>query len=310
MFNFHQRALLKIKISRLRRKSVQWIKDRFNGKKPVKQPMFDDEEIIMEVPEEDTRDKVKKYKSTALIAVIGLAIGIHHGTTIPSKFGKVWPKRDIMIGAVLCSFAMSYVWYNYVETAYEGVSEDDISMMLDFVSHTNINHIGDKEDTLRTLDIVHHVITGEDFENRNKPSWKAEPDEEEEESPLDPEDDARAQEDSKSFNLPEGNIFEGEQKAKPRTFRDVMGTRKPFKYEDEEDEIPRHHRKRRNGVPRPKSKRFEISELNEEEMEVERKKFVSGFEGLPRRPHGGSKLTEEDREQLTKEVREGWLDLS
>lgn len=105
-------------------------------------------------------NREKKFKSTIAVAVAGTAIGVSHVAAVSGKYHKnVSGKSTILVGLAVGAVT-SAVWYNYIDAAYNGVTEEDISMMFEMANSTGYGNIDDDDDSIKAVDILHTLVTG------------------------------------------------------------------------------------------------------------------------------------------------------
>jgi hypothetical protein len=113
-------------------------------------------------------DKVKKYKSTAAVAVCGVAIGISHVAALSAKYNRAVSNRNTLIIGVGTGVLISGVWYNYVDASNEGVTEQDLNMMFEMANGTGLGSLTEDSDSAKSLDILHTIVTGNTSEGSSK----------------------------------------------------------------------------------------------------------------------------------------------
>lgn len=127
-------------------------------------------------------DREKKYKSTLAVAVAGTAIGVSHLAAISGKYRKKISGKSTLCVGLGIGAVTAGVWYNYVDAAYDGVTEDDISMMFEMANSTGYGSLDDEGDSAKAMDILHAIVTGkvEDSKETSESLFKYEEDEEDE----------------------------------------------------------------------------------------------------------------------------------
>ena len=153
--------LFKVKVSRFVRGTYRKIKDKLQGY---------DSTAAQEVFGEDVRpmreiNREKKFKSTAMIFMAIGAMGVSHVATYSVKYGvKILPKSTLVIGFITGSIG-AYIWYNYVDAAYDDVGEEDVEMIFEFVTscgYGNLNPRQFESEHEKALDIIHTIVTGKE----------------------------------------------------------------------------------------------------------------------------------------------------
>lgn len=154
----------KVRVSRAIRGTFKSLKDKFKKDHvDAVDDLFGDEEHrpLREV------DREKKTKSTIVVLVTGIAMGVSHTVALSSKYGIKPTKKTTIITGLLSGAVMAYVWYNHVDAAEDDIHEEDIEMMFEMMSSSGFGDI-DKEDFERengkALDILHVIITGREYE--------------------------------------------------------------------------------------------------------------------------------------------------
>ena len=156
MFNAHSRALFSIKVSRLVRGTYRDAKRKLckgNAGTPSSLLGYD---ILP--PEKANREK--KYKSTLAVAVAGAAIGVSHIAAVSGKYRKTISGRNTLVIGLATGVITAGVWYNYIDAAYDGVTEDDIGMMFEMANSTGYGSLDDDGDSAKAVDILHTIVTG------------------------------------------------------------------------------------------------------------------------------------------------------
>lgn len=160
----------KVKVSRLVRGTYRNLKKKFDkGHVNAADDLFGGEDVrpIREV------DREKKFKSTAIVAIAGTAMGVSQVAAISSKYRiKTSPKSTLTIG-LLIGVLVAGVWYNYVDAASEDVTEEDIDMMFEMSRSTGFGGMDQDEfqkENGKALDILHVMVTGKYEEDDPKVS--------------------------------------------------------------------------------------------------------------------------------------------
>lgn len=162
MLSLPNRTLLKIKISRFFRKCYAKIRSKLSGVSETTDPFG--ETITVEVD----YDRANKLKSTAVVAVASVAIGINQLMNAANKTGKTVSRKGTLLFGLGTGAVSSYVWYNYMNAAANGVEEEDIMFMFDMVNNTGYGRLDEHEEGLKALDIMHTIITGAYEEPKNR----------------------------------------------------------------------------------------------------------------------------------------------
>lgn len=181
--NNHKNTLRRIKLSRYVRKSLRNLKGKFsrdNSGTPSS---------LIKAPSlvSSSYNRERKYKSTLAIAVAGTAIGVSHVAAVSGKYRKdISGKSTLGIGIVV-GVITSGIWYKYVDAAYDGVSEDDISMMFEMANSTGYGSLEDDDDNAKAVDILHSIVTGKTSESSSssKSMFKYDDEDDDEETEVD-----------------------------------------------------------------------------------------------------------------------------
>lgn len=147
-------VLRKIKIRRFFILTARKIRKRIEGYGTIESVLTKEQTLDIKV------DKTKKYKSTLAVAVCGLAIGVSHMATLSVKYNKNVSRKAMFIVGGVVSVISSYVWYNYVDAANEGISEEDIEMMVEMVNGADMISKNPGHSSFKSMDIIHTIITG------------------------------------------------------------------------------------------------------------------------------------------------------
>lgn len=153
-------------------------------------------------PEKDNREK--KYKSTLAVAVAGTAIGVSHIAAVSGKYRSVVSGKSTLCIGVLSGLVTAGVWYNYVDAAYDGITEDDISMMFEMANSTGYGNLDNDDDSAKAVDILHAIVTGKVDEGKGK-SESMFKYEDEDDDDDDDDDDENVFSKKVSFSTPDSN---------------------------------------------------------------------------------------------------------
>lgn len=157
MWTRPKRVVLKIRISRFFRRMYRKIKCKIAGVDDVNQ--YDD--IFGDAPvTEVCPNRGKKIKSTLVVAVSSLAIGVSQAATVSTKHGVPMSRNSILVFGVTVMAASSYVWFNYMNAANDGVTEEDIDFMFDLANNTSFGKFEDSKDGMKVFDVLHALTTG------------------------------------------------------------------------------------------------------------------------------------------------------
>lgn len=185
----------KVKVSRLVRGTYRNLKKKFDkGHVNAADDLFGGEDVrpVREVNRE------KKFKSTAIVAIAGTAMGVSQVAAISSKYRiKTSPKSTIAIG-LLIGVLTSTIWYNYIDAASEDVTDEDIEMMFEMTRNTGFGGMDQDEfqkENGKALDILHVMVTGKYEEDDSRPTIEYEDSEDDED------------ENGKVNNLSKDNVF-------------------------------------------------------------------------------------------------------
>lgn len=175
MFNKHCRTLAKIKASRAIRGGILSVKRKFSkGNAGTAESLLGDS-----ILPPDKSDREKKYKSTLAVAIAGTAIGVSHVAAVSGKYHKIVSGKSTLCIGLAVGFVTSAIWYKYIDAAYDGVTEEDISMMFEMANSTGYGNIDDDDDSAKAVDILHTLVTGKvtDRGDNNGSMFKYEEDE-------------------------------------------------------------------------------------------------------------------------------------
>lgn len=183
MLTSPSRVLLGIKMSRFLRGSLKDIKKKFSKGNEGTPSSFVGETILP--PAKANREK--KYKSTLAVAVAGTAMGVSHVAAVSGKYRKtVSGPKTLGIGIGI-GVLTAGIWYNYIDAAYDGVTEEDISMMFEMANSTGYGSLDDDGDSAKAVDILHAIVTGKVSEDSKSESLFSYEDEDEDDDESDEE---------------------------------------------------------------------------------------------------------------------------
>ena len=167
MLSKQSKVLLKIKASRTARSTVQNVKKKFNkSNEGSPDSMFGETILPSSKP-----DREHKYKSTLAVLVAGTAMGVSHVAAISSKYGRVMTGKGTLGMGLAVGAATAGVWYNWVDAAYDGVSEEDISMMFEMANSTGFGSVDeDDSDSAKAIDLLHVLVTGKQEDSGSEKS--------------------------------------------------------------------------------------------------------------------------------------------
>lgn len=178
MLNKHTRALASIKTSRCIRGGF------LKAKRKLSRSNEGTAESVLGncILPPDKSNREKKYKSTLAVAVAGTAIGVSHVAAVSGKYRKVVSGKSTLGIGIIVGGITSAIWYNYIDAAYDGVSEEDISMMFEMANSTGYGSMDDDNDSAKAVDILHTLVTGKvvDQESTSNSMFAYEDDEEDE----------------------------------------------------------------------------------------------------------------------------------
>lgn len=200
MWTRAKRVVLKIRISRFFRRLYRKIKCKIAGVNEVTQ--YDNTSGEPQISDLNPV-RAKKLKSTFVVAISSLAIGISQASAVSIKHGNPMSRNSIIAFGVSVSAISSYVWFNYMRAASDGVTEEDIDFMFELANNTGFGRLEDTEDGLKAFDILHAVTTGsyseydDDDEDEEFFIESEDADEDKKDDDLDDEDAIR--EDAKLF---------------------------------------------------------------------------------------------------------------
>lgn len=155
--------MFKIKVSRLVRGTIRKIKRKLNKGNEGTASSFFDGEIVEPLRENNTEQKLK---SSAIVFLAGSAIGVSQVITVCAKQRvKIAPKSILGVG-VVSGAVIATVWYNFIDAAAEGVSEEDIALMFELMNNTGFyeNPEAMPDDVVKGMDILHTIITGKEMD--------------------------------------------------------------------------------------------------------------------------------------------------
>lgn len=185
MWNKHSRTLLKIKASRLFRGAVHDVKRKVSKGNAGTPESLVNGTILP--PEKANREK--KYKSTLAVAVAGTAIGVSHVAAVSGKYRTSMSGKATLSVGLTVGMLTAGVWYKYIDAAYDGVTEEDISMMFEMANSTGYGSLDDDDDNSKAVDILHTLVTGKVSEGGGKSESMFKYDDDDEEDDDDDDDD-------------------------------------------------------------------------------------------------------------------------
>lgn len=183
MLSSQGRTLLGIKVSRFVRGSLRDIKKKFRKGNEGTPSSVIGETILP--PARANREK--KYKSTLAVAVAGTAMGVSHVAAVSGKYRKTI-SGPYTLGVGLGVGALTAgIWYNYIDAAYDGVTEEDISMMFEMANSTGYGSMDDDDDSAKAVDILHTIVTGKvsDVSSKSESMFKYEEDDDDDDIDVD-----------------------------------------------------------------------------------------------------------------------------
>ena len=182
MLSKQSKVLLKIKASRTARGVSSKVKNKLNkSNEGTPDSIFGETILPASKP-----NKELKYKSTLAVLVAGTAMGVSHVAVVSGKYNRVISGKGTLGIGLAVGVITAGVWYKYVDAAYDGVTEEDISMMFEMANSTGFGSIDeDDTDSAKAIDLLHAMVTGKTGDTDKEVSlFEEEEDEDEDEDDV------------------------------------------------------------------------------------------------------------------------------
>ena len=202
MLTRQSRTLRKIQASRCIRSAYKNVKKKFSKGNAGTPSSLIGETILPTV----RGNREKKYKSTLAVAVASVAIGVSHVAAVSGKYSiKVSGRNTLCIGLAVGAIT-SAIWYKYIDAAYDGVTEDDISMMFEMANSTGYGSLDDDDESAKAVDILHTIVTGKVSDVGNKSDSMFKYDDDDEDADVDDEGDTDSSMFGKTVSFSDNSI--------------------------------------------------------------------------------------------------------
>ena len=156
------RVIFRIKLSRMRRKAIKKIRIFLHiDPKPRVDIMGN------ELPPIPYPDRTQKFKTTFIVFLAGISIGVVQYSVLIEKICIVASPLHAVAAGLVVAIIMSYIWYNYMECADKEIEDTDVDFVIDSLYMTTSNLTANKISSLgefhkgMALSMLTSVVTGE-----------------------------------------------------------------------------------------------------------------------------------------------------
>lgn len=150
------RQLFKIRVSRFLRGTYRKVCEKFSPSDAGSPDNIFGEDIAP-----PSRNRSEKLKSTAVVFGTATTIIAGQYVSLGAKYSNPLSRKAVAMLSLGGAGVVAIVWYRYIDAAADGITEEDIDLMISMVEDTSFGSAFAKEDDyIKTLDVLHAITTG------------------------------------------------------------------------------------------------------------------------------------------------------